>query len=581
MIPSGVPDLLALLMFGFGALTFSVLSAFYWSGRHARKSTVFAVFTAVCAAGFLNNLLLHHSALRSLTNGALTPLLLHLVIEFERDGLGGVRWWNRALVALYVAGIGVALAPASWSEATYLLPALLLSIAGTLAITAQAVSKRRLRPSDRAHRRANYALLFLMVVCAVANLAGYGIAVGELPDYLLLAFFCVTLYYRERLVFIDVLVKRGVFFALGVALVALSFSLLPAIAEGAIALALWVMGPWFYGRLARAIDFIWLGRPVSAVDAERQFVSEIQAAANEEDLKARATACLRSIFRTNAEVRFDDGASGEAGDAGLAEGAIVLGERPNGAPFLSDDRRLLRSLAASLSVVRDNVRIREHEEQLRLLASRAELKALRAQINPHFLFNALSVIAGLIREQPELADDTVEHLAKVFRYTLRKSEHEWSALGEEVEFVRAYLSVEQARFGARLRVEFEVDPAAARVPIPAMSIQPLIENAIKHGVSAMESGGTVRLRASLENGELAIEVFDSGPGFPQRFSLDATGDGRGLRNVAQRLQGYYGQAARLFWEHGEDGTRVRFTVPVTAAAAVAAGNGDDPRFNRR
>ena len=86
------------------------------------------------------------------------------------------------------------------------------------------------------------------------------------------------------------------------------------------------------------------------------------------------------------------------------------------------------------------------------------MKALRAQINPHFLFNALNAIAGLIQDQPELADETIEQLAQVFRYTLRKSENEWVRLDEEIEFVTAYLRVEQARFGERLQVEFAVDP---------------------------------------------------------------------------------------------------------------------------
>src|SRR5262249_17923523 len=159
-------------------------------------------------------------------------------------------------------------------------------------------------------------------------------------------------------------------------------------------------------------------------------------------------------------------------------------------PFLSDDRRLLQSLAGALGVVLENVRFRverrlqeEREQQLRLLASRAELKALRAQINPHFLFNALSVVAGLVQYDPELAAETVERLAQVFRYTLRTSDSEWALLAEEVEFIAAYLRIEQARFGERLRLEFDVDPAAGRLPIPAMSIQPLIENSIKHGIS--------------------------------------------------------------------------------------------------
>ena len=234
---------------------------------------------------------------------------------------------------------------------------------------------------------------------------------------------------------------------------------------------------------------------------------------------------------------------------------------------MSDDRRLFDSLAQTLAVVIENVHFREQqqqhherEQQLRLLASRAELKALRAQINPHFLFNALNAIAGLIPRQPDLADRTVEELAQVFRYTLRKSENEWVRLDEEVEFVTAYLRVEQARFGDRLRVTVDIVPQATLVPIPAMCIQPLVENAVRHGASLVEAGGLVELRATVEDQSLRLEVCDNGPGFPDGFSLTGSA-GHGLRNVAERLRGYYGEAALLRWESGAEMTRVWLRVP--------------------
>jgi len=351
-------------------------------------------------------------------------------------------------------------------------------------------------------------------------------------------------------------------------------------------MAFWLAGPSVYALVARAIDRVWLRRPYSRVEAERQFIRDVQGAGTEEDLESRSAGSLAGIFQAPAEVRFDGAAGNKiagATDEGLSaeiehKGFIRLGARPNGVPFLSDDRGLLQSLAGTLGMVLENVRFRadrrrqeEREQRLRLLASRAELKALRAQINPHFLFNALSVIGGLMQDQPELADETIERLAQVFRYTLRKSDNEWAPLGEEIEFITAYLGIEQARFGERLHVEFDVDPAAARIPIPAMSIQPLIENAIKHGVSAREGRGTVGLRAALEDSRLAVEVFDNGPGFPAGFSLQEPGEGHGLRNVAERLRGYYGDSARLSWDSGGTGTRVRLTFPQSAVSRVARG----------
>jgi LytS/YehU family sensor histidine kinase len=235
-------------------------------------------------------------------------------------------------------------------------------------------------------------------------------------------------------------------------------------------------------------------------------------------------------------------------------------------------------------VVLENVRFRqqrieqeEREQQLRWLASRAELKALRAQINPHFLFNALNAIAGLISVQPQLADETVQQLSEVFRYTLRKSEKEWVRLDEEVEFVTAYLQVERARFGDRLQTDLAVDPAAGAIPVPTMTIQPLIENAIKHGVSAVEGRGLVRLRATIQDDQLCVEVFDNGPGFPPGFSLADPGAvaGHGLRNVIERLTGYYGASAQLRWERGSHGTRVWLTIPVVVCQGEVSPQGRD------
>jgi LytS/YehU family sensor histidine kinase len=256
---------------------------------------------------------------------------------------------------------------------------------------------------------------------------------------------------------------------------------------------------------------------------------------------------------------------------------------------MSDDRRLLQSLAGTLGVLLENVRYRtqrreqeDREERLLWLASRAELKALRAQINPHFLFNALNAIAGLIHVQPQLADETIERLAMVFRYILRASEAEWVRLGEEMDFVASYLQVEHARFGPRLSFRFDIHPDAAAVRIPAMTVQPLIENAIKHGASMAEGGGRVGLRAWLLHQELRVEVSDNGPGFPPGFALDDIGEGHipgghGLRNVLERLRGYYGGGAGLSWENGSDGTKVTLAIPAERASAP---HGDDVSYAR-
>ena len=637
VMPSNLFYLASLVTYTFGALTFCVFSVFYWGQygrrRASRKRTVFPLFTLVCGIAFLNNLLYQASILhgagpvlvRNLAAGLAPPLMLHLVFEIESLGLSSPRLWQRVIAGFYVAGIVSALARglhetgwlvSSAGDALYDAPSALLAVAAALGIWLQAASRQATRPGARAHRRPIFAVLFLILVCAAADFAGLGGYVGQMPDYLLLTFFCLSLYYRERLIFVDLLVKRGIFLVVGAAILAPwlgagALFLSPPSAERLYALtmlvlAFWLLGPWVYARVARTVDRVWLGRRYSAVEAERQFIREIQIPSSEDELRECAARSLGAIFQTTAHVCFgpptiaaaiagdperdpeDDSLSTELEQNSVPLGGITLAGRPTGVPFLSDDRRLLQSLAGALTLALDNVHFRadrrlqdEREQQLRWLASRAELKALRAQIDPHFLFNTLSVIAGLIHCQPELADETIERLAQVFRYTLRKSENEWASLAEEVDFVAAYLGIEQARFGARLNVQVEVDPEAARIPIPAMSVQPLVENAIKHGLSAMEGPGMVRLRAGLEGEFLTVEVYDNGPGFPPDFSLEQYGDSHGLRNVAQRLRGYYGDSARLSWESGENGTRVALTIPRTGAAARQAEEASDPRSDRR
>ncbi len=639
----------SLVSFTFGALTFSVLTLFYWRERRLRcspgRARAFPFFTVVCAVAFVTNLALRFASARrpdsaftsaltavlDLATGLLPPLLFHLIYAEEESGLAARRLWRWLLAAFYGIGLAAAgaqalsdtgLAASGWGDSLDSARAAMLGAAGVLGLLAQAFSRRTVTPVELRHRRCMCVLLCLAVALAGANLTVQNPFVGLLPDYLVLGFFCVTLYYKERLVFFDLLIKRGAFFALALVGTAVLVAAAPRLFDwlpadwsrpwiGALLLTpLWLLAPWVYGRLESGIDRVWLDRRYSAADAERQFVRDVQIASNEEDLRVRAARSLSGIFQAPAEVRFAAGAApGQPGgicceleQRGSPMGCVALAARPSGIPYMSDDQRVLRSLAHTLGVVLENVRFRqqrqeqaEREQQLRWLASRAELKALRAQINPHFLFNALNAIAGLIPGDPGLAEETVEQLAEVFRYTLRKSEKEWVRLEEEVEFVAAYLGVEKARFGERLQVEFQVDPGAGAIPVPAMCIQPLVENAIKHGTSTVEGQGRIRVRAAAKEGRLWIEVRDNGPGFPADFSLGAPLAGRpaaqaghGLRNIAERLRGYYGESAQLAWESGPDGTRVFLDIPETLApdfvgsgAVSSAVSSHDARSDRR
>jgi hypothetical protein len=605
MTASKLLYLASLITFTFGALTFSVLSWSYWRQRRLRRQPgggfVFPAFTLACACAFLINLLLQVSEAtglslaQSVVTGLLPPLMVHVIYGEER----GWGIWKWLLVTFYIVSAAGAvlqgledseLIATGWADQLDGVPALIFGSAGALGLVMLISSKRVLSVAQRRRRFWNRVLLTLMLLCGAANLVWPSPFVSLAADYLVLTFFCVTLYYKERLVFFDLLVKRGAFFATGLVGLTLFFVVAPRVFEqfpsdwsrpwisALLLMPFWLMGPWIYGRLARWIDHVWLRRRFSPAEAERHFVREVQGAMTEEDLRSSAAHSLEEIFQAPAEVQFNamgappkENATGMAVD--LKQGWAILAARPSAIPYMSDDRRLLESLGRTLSVVFENVRFRQErqqqagrEQQLRLLASRAELKALRAQINPHFLFNALNAIAGLIPSEPQLADQTVEQLAEVFRYALSKSDEEWVRLDEEVEFVAAYLGVEQARFGERLQTELNVDPAAGAIPIPAMTIQPLIENAIKHGVSAVEGRGKVGLRVVLHGELLSVEVFDNGPGFAAGFSLGSIGNGHsasghGLRNVVDRLAGYYGDAAQLKWESGKEGTRVSLKIP--------------------
>jgi two-component sensor histidine kinase len=577
-------QLVSLITFTFGALTFSVLTLFYWRERRRRSQSsgglVFPAFTLACAAAFAINLSLRvASALNAesfwvtgltlaleMVTGLLPPLLFHLIYREEEPHLQSVIVWRWLLYGFYAlsAAAGLAqgledaeLVATGWGDWLDRVPALMLAAAGALGMAAQALSRRRLNVVERRHRRWNWVLLAAMLLCVAANFAVPSPLVGILPDYLVLGFFCVTLYYKERLVFFDLLIKRGAFFALGLVGLSVFFPWTTAL----LLTPFWLMGPWIFEQLTRVIDRVWLRRRYSSSDAERGFIRDIQISLTEKDLEACASRSLEDIFQAPAEVCFapapapadtGDGLYAELEQQGACVGSVRLGPRANYIPYMSDDRRLLQSVARTLGVVLENVRFREQQEHLRRLASRAELKALRAQINPHFLFNALNAIAGLIQDQPQLADETVEQLAHVFRYTLRRSEKEWVRLDEEIEFITAYLRIEQARFGPRLHVKLDVDPAASGISVPAMSIQPLIENAIKHGVSAIAGPGRVSLRAAMKGETLMVEVIDNGPG----FASEPAPEGHGLCNVMERLRGYYGDHARLHWENGQEGTRV-------------------------
>ncbi len=191
------------------------------------------------------------------------------------------------------------------------------------------------------------------------------------------------------------------------------------------------------------------------------------------------------------------------------------------------------------------------------LVSQAELRALQSQINPHFLFNALNTLYGSIPRQAAAARKIVLNLADIFRYSLQ-SDKPFVPLADEMQIVRAYLDVEQLRLGSRLIVEIEVDEAALHAPIPVLSIQPLVENAIKHGIARRTEPGHVRIKAECRNDELRITVENSSAGaMPPN-----AGSGVGLQNVRRRLEICYGASAELLFSLNPLETTVELSIPL-------------------
>ena len=198
-----------------------------------------------------------------------------------------------------------------------------------------------------------------------------------------------------------------------------------------------------------------------------------------------------------------------------------------------------------------------NEQKLINLRTKAELEAIRAKVDPHFFFNTLNSIASLIPEDPEKAEEIVEKLSHLFRYTLDASNKDMVMLTDELNFIREYLDVEKVRMAARLEYEIEVDDDLKDVEIPGLLLQPLVENSIKHGISPLKSGGKISIHCHIIGDKCIISVRDSGKGFEQQGSSD----GFGLRGVKERMNLIYGEDGLLEISRN-NGTEIRIEVPV-------------------
>lgn len=200
------------------------------------------------------------------------------------------------------------------------------------------------------------------------------------------------------------------------------------------------------------------------------------------------------------------------------------------------------SLRERLQATEEKLREKEFaEERARKLAVEARLQSLEARLRPHFLFNTLNSISALIASDPSRAEQMVGRLATLLRTSLDTSDRRLISMKEELAIVQSYIDIEKTRFGDRLSAAVDVPPALQEAKVPPMSVQSLVENAVKHGIGQQPRGGEIRIAASSQHGDLHVAICDSGAG----FDLAAVPPGHGLENLVARLNVLFGDKARL------------------------------------
>jgi two-component system, LytTR family, sensor kinase len=202
-------------------------------------------------------------------------------------------------------------------------------------------------------------------------------------------------------------------------------------------------------------------------------------------------------------------------------------------------------------------------ERLERTFSEARLNALRMQLEPHFLFNALNTISSQVERDPKLARGMIEHLGDLLRLSLESKDRQEIPLAEEMAFLEHYLAIQKIRFGDNLRIETQIAPEVKYASVPCLFVQPLVENAIRHGISRRASGGTVIVSAHRVGNRLDIRVLDDGVGLPAGWTLENSG-GVGLSVTRQRVAGLYpnGETCFAVNRRASGGTEVEISLPL-------------------
>jgi len=217
-------------------------------------------------------------------------------------------------------------------------------------------------------------------------------------------------------------------------------------------------------------------------------------------------------------------------------------------------------------------RYRESEllaSQLEAKLAQAQLSALKMQLQPHFLFNTHhSIVSLMLKNDNPPAIKMLTRLSDLLRISLKRTDQQVSSLREEIEVLELYLGIQRERYRSRLEVRLEIEPAALAAEVPCLLLQPLVENALQHGIDALTTGGSLRVTARTGQNQLVLTVCDNGPGLPPGFS-PGVGQGIGLRNTRARLERLYGTQQHFeISSASEGGTEVRIVLPLRAPASI-------------
>jgi len=226
--------------------------------------------------------------------------------------------------------------------------------------------------------------------------------------------------------------------------------------------------------------------------------------------------------------------------------------------WLTLEHVLIAAILAGVSLRYLYLQEQLHIQQQSELASR--IQALQSRIRPHFLFNSMNIIASLIESEPQLAERVVEDLSELFRATLSDA-NQLVPLDREIELAKNYINIEALRLGDRLKVDWQLDHFDEAVVLPHLSLQPLLENAIYHGIQPLPKGGTILVKIRRDKNNLRVMI--SNPVLPGIKTPEKPGNSLALENFKHRLQAYYGEAAQFSAERKQDIFEIMFSCPLT------------------